>query len=108
MRPLCRDGCAHYNIQALLETIDKYIVPVMDRIRWGYDLPMYICGTKHSHVDNVNYLRRTTDCSITDIFNVIDTLTSQQRTRYGVGYSKTDFSQLDKKYKDYLTNKSKK
>lgn len=91
----------HYNIQVLLETIDKYIVPVLDRIHWGYDLPMFICGTKHSHVDNVNHLARTTDSSITDIFNVIDTLTPQQRTRYGAGYSKTDFSQLEQRYGEY-------
>jgi 4-hydroxy 2-oxovalerate aldolase len=32
---------------------------------------------------------------------VIDTLTPQQRTRYGAGYSKTDFSQLDQKYQEY-------
>ena len=91
----------NYNVQVLLETIDKYIVPVLDHIHWGYDLPMFICGTKHSHVDNVNHLKKTTDCTITDVFNVIDTLTPQQRTRYGAGYSKTDFSQLDQKYQEY-------
>lgn len=45
-------GC-NYNIPLLLETIDKYITPVLNNINWGYDLPMYVCGTKHSHVDNV-------------------------------------------------------
>lgn len=96
----------HYNVQVLLETIDKYIVPTLDHIHWGYDLPMFVCGTKHSHVDNVNHLKRTTPSTITDIFNVIDMLTPQQRTRYGVGYSKTDFSQLEEKYKEYI-NQSK-
>lgn len=95
-----------YNVQVLLETIDKYIVPILDRIHWGYDLPMFVCGTKHSHVDNVNHLAQTTDSSITDIFNVVETLTPQQRTRYGAGYSKTDFSQLDQKYLEYK-NKNK-
>jgi 4-hydroxy 2-oxovalerate aldolase len=67
---------------------------------------MFICGTTHSDIDNVNHLKKTTDSSITDIFNVIDLLTPQQRTRYGAGYSKTDFSQLDEKYNDYrLKNK---
>lgn len=94
----------HYNIQILLETIDKYILPVRDHIHWGYDLPMFICGTKHSHVDNVNHLNKVTNCAITDIFNVIETLTPQQRTRYGAGYSKTDFSQLDKIYNEYKKN----
>lgn len=90
-----------YNIQVLLETIDKYIVPAQTHVHWGYDLPMFICGTMHSHVDNVNHLKKTTDCSITDVFNVIETLNPQQRTRYGKGYSKTDFSQLEEKYQEY-------
>lgn len=90
-----------YNIQVLLETIDKYIVPAQTQVHWGYDLPMFICGTMHSHVDNVNHLKKTTDCSITDVFNVIETLNPQQRTRYGKGYSKTDFSQLEEKYQEY-------
>lgn len=94
----------NYNIPVLLETIDKYIVPVLDHIHWGYDLPMYICGTKHSHVDNVNHLKKTTDSSITDVYNVIEMLTPQQRTRYGAGYSKTDFSQLDEKLEEYKSN----
>ena len=75
-------------------------------MHWGYDLPMFICGTKHSHVDNVNHLRKSSDCSITDVFNVIESLNAQQRTRYGAGYSKTDFSQLDKKYEEYRNNKA--
>lgn len=91
----------HYNVQVLLETIDKYILPVMSHIRWGYNLPMFICGTKHAHVDNVSHLEKTTDCTITDIFNIMETLTPAQRTRYGAGYSKTDFSQLDQKIHQY-------
>ncbi len=94
-----------YNVQVLLETIDKYIVPILDHVQWGYDLPMFICGTKHSHVDNVNHLKQTTDASITDIFNVIEILTPQQRTRYGAGYSKTDFSQLDICFENYKNRK---
>lgn len=95
-----------YNIPVLLETIDKYIIPVLDHIHWGYDLPMFICGTKHSHVDNVNHLKKTTDCNITDIYHVVEMLTPQQRTRYGTGYSKTDFSQLDEQYTIYKTRRT--
>lgn len=91
----------NYNVQVLLETINKYIIPRLAQVHWGYNLPMFICGSKHSHVDNVNHLAKKTDCSITDIFNLIDTLTPQQRTRYGTGYSKTDFSQLDENYENY-------
>lgn len=95
----------NYNVQKLLETIDKHIIPLTKNIHWGYDLPMYICGTKHSHTDNVNHLIKEHNCSIDEIYDVIESLTPQQRTRYGVGYSKTDFSQLDNNYQQYKNQK---
>ena len=91
----------NYNIQKLLETIDRYITPLLKDIKWGYDLPMYICGTKHSHVDNVYHLEKEHGCTANEMYDVIEKLTVQQRTRYGTGYSKTDFSVLDKAYYEY-------
>lgn len=90
-----------YNIQKLLETIDRYITPLLKDTKWGYDLPMYICGTKHSHVDNVYHLENEQGCTANEMYDVIEKLTVQQRTRYGTGYSKTDFSVLDKAYNEY-------
>lgn len=92
-------GC--YNIQKLLETIEKYITPILNSVHWGYDLPMYISGTKHSHVDNVYHLSKNYSCTPNEMFDVIEELTPQQRTRYGTGYSKTDFSVLDNIYTNY-------
>lgn len=89
-----------YDLKKLLEIIDKYIVPLSSDIQWGYNLPMYICGTKHSHVDNVYHLERAYGCSAGEMFDIIDLLSPHQRTRYGTGYSKTDFSILDKLYKE--------
>lgn len=90
-----------YDIQKLLEIIDKHITPVLNDIHWGYDLPMYVCGTKHSHVDNVYHLKKTFNCTANEMFDVVETLSPHQRTRYGTGYSKTDFSVLDNAYGEY-------
>lgn len=88
----------HYDLRKLLETIDAYITPVLPEIRWGYDLPMFVCGTKHSHVDNVYHLKKKYGCTANEMYDLIEALSPQQRTRYGTGYSKTDFSQLDTLY----------
>lgn len=88
----------HYNIAVLLETIDKYIAPLRNDIHWGYDLPMYICGSEHSHVDNVYYLRDHCNCSTREMYEVIRALTPSQRTRYGANYSKADFTDLQMTY----------
>lgn len=89
---------ANYDIPKLLEVIDKYITPLLNDIHWGYDLPMFICGTKHSHVDNVYHLEKKYRCTANEMYCVIDSLNAAQRTRYGTGYSKTDFSLLDSAY----------
>ena len=89
------------HLQRILLTIDTYITPVLGKIHWGYDLPMYVCGTKHSHVDNVYHLRKTFNCTANEMYDLVEVLTPQQRTRYGTGYSKTDFSALDGIYENY-------
>ncbi len=93
---------ANYNIPILLDTIQKYIEPLTKDIFWGYDLPMFICGTEHAHVDNVYYLQKNTDCTARGMYEVIKTMPVSQRTRYGIGYSKTDFTMLQKAYKKYM------
>lgn len=90
-----------YDIQKLLLTIDTYITSLLGDIQWGYDLPMYVCGTKHSHVDNVYHLKNQYNCTANEMYDLIESLSPQQRIRYGTGYSKTDFSVLDKAYDNY-------
>ena len=92
---------ANYNIPILLDTVQKYLEPIRKNVHWGYDLPMFVCGTVHAHVDNVYYLQKNTDCTARGMYEVIKTMTVPQRTRYGTGYSKTDFSNLQKAYDEY-------
>ena len=98
---LNRHHGANYNIQALMNTIHTYIDPLRNQIRWGYDLPMFVCGTEHAHVDNVYYLENNTDATPTDMYEVLKTMPVSQRTRYGKGYSKTDFSNLRVAFEKY-------
>jgi isopropylmalate/homocitrate/citramalate synthase len=95
----------NYNIPLLLETIDKYIMPLREKIHWGYDLPMFICGTKRAHVDNVYHLRKKENCTISDMYGIISSMSPSDRTRYGNNYSKSDFSALDQAFDDYKKSK---
>lgn len=90
-----------YNIFKLLETIEKYISPITSEIKWGYDLPMYICGIKHAHVDNVYHLKNEYGCSSAEMYNIIELLKENQRTRYGKNYLKDDFTVIDDMYYKY-------
>lgn len=84
-----------YNIQILLETIKQYILPLKERIHWGYDIPMFICGTKAAHVDNIEFMKKNAAYSYEDMYNIIDSLDAAERKRYGANYSKTDFTVLE-------------
>lgn len=86
-------GC-NYDIEELLKTIEKYIIPLKSNINWGYNIPMFICGMTHSHIDNTVYLQKNTEYSASDIYKIISGMCPQDRTRYGNGYSKTDYSRL--------------
>lgn len=89
-----------YNISALIETIEKYIVPVKKSNDWGYDIPMLICGIEGAHVDNIAYLKNNTECDYKEMYEVIGKLQPEQRKRYGAGYSKTDFTLLQDAYSE--------
>ena len=92
----------NYDISVLLKTVDKFIKPLLTTTHWGYDLPMFVCGTAHSHVDNVYHLSEKYNCTINDIFNIINQMPLNLRTRYGKDYSKNDFSHLDEIYNEYM------
>lgn len=91
---------ASYDLKALYRIIDERIAPLLEKVTWGYDLPMLTCGTLRAHVDNVFHMREMPGVSPVQMHQVISKLDSAQRKRYGTGYSKTDFSVLDKVLKE--------
>lgn len=93
--------CGSYDIAALIETIEKYIVPLKQTTNWGYDIPMFICGMQGAHVDNISYMEKIENCSYRDMYEVLKRLTPEQRKRYGANYSKTDFSLLQQAVDSY-------
>ncbi|CAI3317169.1 aldolase catalytic domain-containing protein [Enterococcus cecorum] len=88
----------NYDIEKLIITIEKYITPILNEVSWGYDIPMFICGIMHSHVDNVYHLTEKYDCDAYELFETLSGLSLEQRIRYGKNYSKTDFSEIDALY----------
>lgn len=91
-----------YDLGILFDTIEKYIIPYENSVKWGYDLPMFVCGTKGAHVDNISYLKNNFNCNSKEILKIISDLDSSKRKRYGKNYSKTDFSDLEKSRRNIL------
>lgn len=91
-----------YDLPALLSTIERYLVPMKKKVSWGYDVPMFICGTEGAHVDNIGYLEKNTNSGYKDIYRVISSMNPAARKRYGKNYSKTDFSVLQNAYDEFV------
>lgn len=89
----------NYNLRVLIDTIEQYILPLT--VKWGYDLKMFICGMEHAHVDNVCYLEKKMNCNIGEMYEIFKIMTPSQKTRYGIGYNKNDFTDLQKAFHKY-------
>lgn len=87
-----------YNLPELFKTIDDFVIPYSKEFAidsWGYNLPMLICGMFGAHVDNMQYLKKNGVTCSDNMFDIIKRLSPKQRKRYGEGYSKTNFSDLE-------------
>lgn len=87
-----------YNLLELFKTIDNYVIPYSKDFAidsWGYNIPMLICGMFGAHVDNMQYLGKHGVTSSYIKFDIINRLTPSQRKRYGKGYSKSNFTDLE-------------
>lgn len=92
---------AKYDLSVLLDTIEKYVIPLKQRVKWGYDLPMFICGAQQAHVDNIGYLADQGDYRFSEMYQILKSMTSDEKKRYGANYSKTDFSALSRACEKY-------
>lgn len=91
-----------YDLGVIFDTIEKHILPFKSSVTWGYDLPMFVCGAEGSHVDNIFYLQKNVKCGSKEMMQIISSMDTSKRKRYGSNYSKTDFSDLEKACKNYL------
>lgn len=90
-----------YDMGMLFDTIEHFVIPSIPHAKWGYDLSMFICGIEASHVDNIFHLQKNLPSTARETLAIISSLDSAKRKRYGAGYSKSDFSDLEEACKRY-------
>ena len=91
-----------YDLGVIFDTIEEYLIPMKSSAVWGYNLSLFICGIEKSHVDNIYHLQKNKGCSSKEMYQIIRSMDITKRKRYGLNYSKTDFSDLEKAYKKYI------
>ena len=85
-----KQGC-HYNLDAIMDAIDTYMVYFTERYKWGYNTSYFIAGLYCCHVNNLAYLLDQHRTGARDMRHIIASLPPADRLRY-------DYDLLESKY----------
>lgn len=94
---LVRKKNSDYDIDRILDCIDKYLVPLKDRYTWGYSVPAFMAGIYRSHPNNVIYLTEKYRLNSKDIKYILSGIEETARQRY-------DYDNIQKIYRTYNEN----
>lgn len=60
-----------YNVTALLEIVDNYLMPIKAKYSWGYSIPYYIAAVHKCHPNYAIYLMNRQTLNVKDIERII-------------------------------------
>lgn len=83
-----------YDLDLILDSIDRYLTPLRDNNMWGYSIPAFMAGKYKSHPNNIIYLTEKYRLSSKDIKYIISGIDEDKRQRY-------DYDNIQKIYKEY-------
>lgn len=88
---------SHYNMDALLDLADAYIEPLKRKVKWGYDLKLFLAGSYSSHVNNIFYLCEKGSIRSKDIRYILNSLGNHERKHY-------NYANLERNYFDHMNS----
>lgn len=88
----------NYEIDAILDAIDDYIMPIKRKAEWGYTVPAFIAGIYKAHPNNVIYMTEKR-MEMKDIRHVLANIDVEVRQRY-------DYENIEKTYVEYIANRT--
>lgn len=84
-----------YDIDAILDTIDRYIPHIRTKCVWGYSPANFIAGSFGAHVNNIAYLRKKNSIDSKAMRHILDRIGTETRKRY-------DYEKIDAAYMAYM------
>jgi len=88
---LCKKYHGNYDMNIILDAIDRYMQYFQETYTWGYSTPYFISGNYCCHVNNIAYLLKNHRTSAVDMRNIIESLSPEDRRKY-------DYDLLERKY----------
>ena len=71
-----------YNVTALLEIVDNYLMGIKERHPWGYTIPYYIAAIYKCHPNYAIYLMNRQTLNVKDIERIIGSIPKEKRPLY--------------------------
>lgn len=87
-----------YNLDKILDTIDRYLEPLKQQYEWGYSIPAFMAGIYKSHPNNIIYLTNKYRLNSKDIKYIISGIDEATRQRY-------DYENIQRIYREYNENR---
>lgn len=84
-----------YSIIPIMNIIDKYLMPIYAKTRWGYDLPYFLSATFRCHPNYAAYLMKKETLDIENIEKVLSLLPNDKRSEF-------DNKTIDDLYFNYM------
>lgn len=87
-----------YDIDVILDAIDRYLVSIKRCVEWGYSIPAFMAGIYSAHPNNIIYLTEKYRLNSKDIKYIISAIDEKTRQRY-------DYDNINKIYRNYCSSK---
>lgn len=81
----------NYDLNAVMDAIDTYMVGFKEKYEWGYSTSYFIAGLYCCHVNNIAYLLNNHRTNFQDMRNIIESMDPAARRAY-------DYDYLEEKY----------
>ncbi len=85
-----------YDLDAVLDAIDRYLYPIKKDNEWGYSIPAFMAGIYKAHPNNVIYLTEKYRLNSRDIKYIISGIDAEKRQSY-------DYDNIQGIYKKYCS-----
>jgi 4-hydroxy 2-oxovalerate aldolase len=83
-----------YDIDTILDTIDRDLYAVKENHPWGYSIPAFMAGLYKAHPNNIIYLTEKYRLSSKDIKYIVSGIDEKVRQRY-------DYDNIQRVYREY-------
>lgn len=87
----------NYNLNEVMEIVDTFMMPIWQKIYWGYKYEFYISAMQRVHPNYVNYLLKKKTLSVSSVNEILSAIPEAKKLLYNQKC-------IDQLYLDYQSN----